>query len=377
MLVPEQCTYRSIVPSEYLSLNSIIYEIKDQEGKIRNTAIRDKENKFKNNSVPWMLRQLWKYPDQGVTQLKTFVHDTQHQNVNEILVRNINELQEEEALWYLRKLKEPQWVAASGQREMNIPIILETLDTEESFETTALIDSGCTLSSISKQFVQEKKINTIKLPRAITVVNADGTTNAGGKITEMVKIKMKINDHEEIFELAVTDIGRRDIFIGHDWLIYHNPEMEWQDNTIKFSRCPGECYQESQVNEPEDEIEIQEKEEGRLLAIEINEIEINRIQLRAKSNFATDIAGANQDERSWEEIVPKHYLPYREVFEKKTFNQLPPRRPWDHAIELIPGAKMVDCKIYPLNPSEQQQLDEFLKEQLDTGRIQPSKSPMA
>ena len=115
MLVPEQCTYGSIVPSEYLSLNSIIYEIKDREGKIQNTTIRDKENKFKNNLVPWMLRQLWKYPDQGVTQLKTFVHDTQHQNVNETLIQNINELPEEEALWYLRKLKEPQWIAASGQ----------------------------------------------------------------------------------------------------------------------------------------------------------------------------------------------------------------------------------------------------------------------
>jgi hypothetical protein len=37
---------------------------------------------------------------------------------------------------------------------------------------------------------------------------------------------------------------------------------------------------------------------------------------------------------------------------------------------------MVDCKIYPLNPLEQKQLDKFLKEQLETGRIQPSKSPM-
>ena len=122
-------------------------------------TIRDKENKFKNNSVPWMLQQLWKYPDQGITQLKTFVHDMQYKNINETLVRNINELKEEEALWYLWKLKEPQWIATSGQREMNIPIILETLDTEESFETTALIDSGCMLSSISKRFVQEKKIN--------------------------------------------------------------------------------------------------------------------------------------------------------------------------------------------------------------------------
>ena len=65
------------------------------------------------------------------------------------------------------------------------------------------------------------------------------------------------------------------------------------------------------------------------------------------------------------------------MFEKQTFNQLPPRRPWDHAIELVEGAKGVDCKIYPLNPTEQQQLDEFLKEQLEMGRIRPSKSPMA
>ncbi|KAF8672003.1 hypothetical protein AX14_005627 [Amanita brunnescens Koide BX004] len=38
---------------------------------------------------------------------------------------------------------------------------------------------------------------------------------------------------------------------------------------------------------------------------------------------------------------------------------------------------MVDCKIYPLNPQEQKELDEFLKEQLETGRIRSSKSPMA
>ena len=38
---------------------------------------------------------------------------------------------------------------------------------------------------------------------------------------------------------------------------------------------------------------------------------------------------------------------------------------------------MVDCKIYPLNPQEQKELDKFLKEQLETGRIRSSKSPMA
>jgi hypothetical protein len=33
--------------------------------------------------------------------------------------------------------------------------------------------------------------------------------------------------------------------------------------------------------------------------------------------------------------------------------------------------------LHPLNPQEQKELDEFLKEQLETGRIRSSKSPMA
>lgn len=43
----------------------------------------------------------------------------------------------------------------------------------------------------------------------------------------------------------------------------------------------------------------------------------------------------------------------------------------------MPGAEPVNTKCYPLSPAEQKQLDEFLEENLRTGRIRPSKSPMA
>jgi len=46
-------------------------------------------------------------------------------------------------------------------------------------------------------------------------------------------------------------------------------------------------------------------------------------------------------------------------------------------VELVPGAEAKGCKIYPLSLSEQVELDAFLKENLDSGRIHPSKSPMA
>ena len=109
--------------------------------------------------------------------------------------------------------------------------------------------------AISKRFVKEHQINTIKLPRAITATNADRTINAGGKITNMVRLKVKIQDHEEVMELTVADIRKKDVFIGHNWLQHHNPEIDWQDKKIKFLRCPGVCYQTSEVNEPEDKID--------------------------------------------------------------------------------------------------------------------------
>ena len=49
----------------------------------------------------------------------------------------------------------------------------------------------------------------------------------------------------------------------------------------------------------------------------------------------------------------------------------------DYAIKLKPGAKPYRSKIYSLSPLKQKELDEFLDENLRTGRIQPSKSPMA
>ena len=29
------------------------------------------------------------------------------------------------------------------------------------------------------------------------------------------------------------------MFLGHDWLVKHNPEVNWKNRTIRFIRCPG------------------------------------------------------------------------------------------------------------------------------------------
>ena len=44
---------------------------------------------------------------------------------------------------------------------------------------------------------------------------------------------------------------------------------------------------------------------------------------------------------------------------------------------MVPGEKPSGCKVYPLSPSEQKELDSFIQENLDSGHIHPSKSLMA
>ena len=78
-----------------------------------------------------------------------------------------------------------------------------------------------------------------------------------------------------------------------------------------------------------------------------------------------------------EDVVPEPYLGFRDVFSKELFNELLEKKQWDHAIDLIPGSKPFSTTVYPISPVEQKELNDFLDENLSSGHICPSKSPMA
>ncbi|KAK3524709.1 hypothetical protein QTP86_001051 [Hemibagrus guttatus] len=57
--------------------------------------------------------------------------------------------------------------------------------------------------------------------------------------------------------------------------------------------------------------------------------------------------------------------------------KLPPHRPWDCAIDLLPGAKLPKGRVYPLSIPENKAMEEYISEALQQGFIQPSTSPAA
>jgi len=76
-------------------------------------------------------------------------------------------------------------------------------------------------------------------------------------------------------------------------------------------------------------------------------------------------------------IPPNCVREFESIFAKKDFDVLPEHRQWNYAIELIPGSEPKSSKVYPLSLVEQKKLNSFLEENLRTGQIYPSKSPIA
>jgi len=101
------------------------------------------------------------------------------------------------------------------------------------------VDSRCTHTGIDEQLVKDKRIQMKPINFSFKVFNADGTKNR--EVIKVAPLEIKINGHKERLEVVVIDLDGMDIFLGHDWLVKHNLEVNWKNSTIKFTRCPGNC----------------------------------------------------------------------------------------------------------------------------------------
>ena len=130
-----------------------------------------------------------------------------------------------------------------GGRQLDALVSLNLLtpNSEQGIDAHVLIDSGCTGSCIDSGFVKRYNIPTKRYPNPLRVSNADGSTNEGGLITDYAEVEMIFETHKETLILSVTTLSSSNIFLGHDWLTKHNPEIDWRLGTVLFTRCPETC----------------------------------------------------------------------------------------------------------------------------------------
>jgi len=102
-----------------------------------------------------------------------------------------------------------------------------------------LVDSGYTHTGINEQLIKKEKIKMKPIDRSFEVFNADGTKNR--EITRFMSLEVEINRHKEQINIVVMDLNSTDMFLEYNWLVKHNPEVDWSKETMKFTRCSRIC----------------------------------------------------------------------------------------------------------------------------------------
>ncbi len=168
----------------------------------------------------------------------------------------------------LYEICEPIHYICGASGDFTIPVTLEPVSSRLRLDMKALIDSGCTGSAINQAYVNKHNLDTKKALIPIPVYNADGTRNQGGDITEFVELSMTIGDHREHIDLAVTNLRKKDVYLGHDWLKRHNPSINWERGMIIFGRC--NCMGEQLIlpdADPDDRWDEELEEGDTILAV--------------------------------------------------------------------------------------------------------------
>ncbi|KAI2646181.1 Transposon Tf2-8 polyprotein [Labeo rohita] len=150
--------------------------------------------------------------------------------------------------------------------------------------------------------------------------------------------------HSERIRFFVLEDSTVSIILGRPWLQQHRPTLRWDPcDVIGWSVC---CFEHCLSNLPK--------------------------PLPVPVSLSSTLVESPELENPPE--IPAEYMAFQDVFSKQAATHLPPHRPWDCAIDLLPDAKLPKGKVYPLSIPERQAMEEYIEEALKQGFIQPSTS---
>ncbi|KAI2643005.1 Transposon Tf2-8 polyprotein [Labeo rohita] len=228
-----------------------------------------------------------------------------------------------------------------------LPVTLHTSNV--SLSVSALVDSGSSGNFISQECLQQLQLIPLPHRHVLTVKTIQGKPLGRGKIrhsSPIITLQIGLFHSEDIRFLVLED-STASIILGRPWLQQHHPELSWDPCDILH--WSDYCNQHCLVKLP---------------------------RPSADHLFLSSTRIESPDQDSAPE-VPAEYMAFQDVFSKQAATQLPPHRPWDCAIDLLPGAQLPKGRVYPLSIPERQAMEECISEALAQGFIQPSTSPAA
>src|SRR5437588_4081688 len=127
----------------------------------------------------------------------------------------------------------------------------------------------------------------------------------------------------------LLNISLTDMILGHNWLLRHNPKINWLTQEIKMTHCLDECKKwQKHIRQ----------------CVSVKKIQDPLAEVRDKLS---------------EEIKE-----FADVFIERPVGQLPTRKHWDHCVDLKEGFIPQKGRIIPLSTEDVQKIKEFIEENI-------------
>src|SRR6266702_3934795 len=243
-------------------------------------------------------------------------------------------------------------------RSMHIPVSIRTSNAMADIK--ALVDSGATDCFMSENFIRRMKLGKRPLQKPRKIWNIDNTANRAGVITHYITLDIQTSGSRKQIQFLITNIGNKDIILGYPWMAAFEPQFSWKNGVISEKALPIILRSVNPHIPGKDPIIARIKGNRHLRLTTSTELAIKAQQYTQKVE------------------VPREYRQFEKLFSEEESKRYPPKRAWDHAIEFKKDAQeVVDCKVYPMNRSENEAVQKFLDNELEKGYIRESKSPYA
>jgi hypothetical protein len=167
---------------------------------------------------------------------------------------------------------------------------------------------------------------------------------------------MRIGSHQEDISWEVAQIEENIAgYLPMSWLYLHNPDVEWDIGIIRWRSpyCKKHCLPMTSPKEVMDYVQgILEGCQHTLVSAMWHDDEGN------------DITAS----------LPEEYWPWASIFSEAEIGKLSEHTKYDHGINLLLGTTAPFGPIYPLSEKELEALRDYLKPNLESGKVRRSNS---
>lgn len=226
------------------------------------------------------------------------------------------------------------------------------------FPAQALIDSGSAGNFISFTCLQKMNLSRKRLDHDLSINTIQGKPLGRGRIRYCSPvITLQIGClHSEKISFMVLEESTAELILGRPWLIQHQPVLCWK--TGEILRWGNDCHHSCLKSVKKISSSSSSPDDSEA-AVPV----LSAVETGSQTHVQCEI--------------PVEYRTFQDVFSKALATKLPPHRPGDCAIDLLPGATLPKGRIYPLSIPEQRAMEEYVAEALQQEFIRPSISPAA